>query len=129
VSVGIVVVTHGETAGSLVAEATFILGQDMSGIETVAYDQSSAGNSSLGLIRTAIERAESGDGVIVLTDLIGSSPCNQTTELLEEFNALMVSGVNLPMLLSVWNYRERPLQMVVRKAVESGRRGVKIFQR
>ena len=128
-SVGIVVVTHGETAGSLVAEATFILGQDMSGIETVAYDQSSAGNSNLGLIRTAIERAESGDGVIVLTDLIGSSPCNQTTELLGEFHALMVSGVNLPMLLSVWNYRERPLQMVVRKAVESGRRGVKIFQR
>ncbi len=128
-SVGIVVVTHGETARTLVAEAAFILDQDMSDIVTVAYDQSGTGNSGIGLIRTAIERAESGNGVVVLTDLIGSSPCNQTTELLEEFHALMVSGVNLPMLLSVWNYRERPLEMVVRKAVESGRRGVKIFQR
>ena len=128
-SVGIVLVTHGETARSLVAEASFILDQDMTGIVTVAYDHSGTGSSGMGMIRSAIERAETGDGVIVLTDLIGSSPCNQTAELLEEFHALMVSGVNLPMLLSVWNYRENPLEMVVRKAVESGRKGVKIFQR
>jgi len=128
-SVGIVVVTHGETARSLVAEAAFILDQDMSDIVTVAFDQSGEGDSGIERIRSAIGRADSGEGVIVLSDLIGSSPCNQTADLLEEFHALMVSGVSLPMLLSVWNYRERPLEMVVRKAVESGQRGVKIFQR
>ena len=40
----------------------------------------------------------------------------------------MVTGLSLPMLLSVWNYRNKPLGMVARKAVESGRRGIKIFQ-
>ena len=127
-SVGIVLVTHGDTARSLVAEAAFILGQDMQDVVTVAYDQSGAGSGGIDLIQTAIIQAETGEGVVVLTDLIGSSPCNQTAELLEEHHALMVSGVNLPMLLSVWHYRERSLEMVVRKAVESGRRGVKIFQ-
>ena len=44
------------------------------------------------------------------------------------YDAVMVTGLNLPMLMSVWNYRGQPLGSLARKAVDSGRRGVKIFQ-
>jgi mannose/fructose-specific phosphotransferase system component IIA len=40
----------------------------------------------------------------------------------------MVTGLNLAMLMSVWNYRREPLGVLARKAVESGRRGVKVLQ-
>lgn len=124
-SVGIVVVTHGSTAESLIAEAAFILGEDLRNVLPVRFNLP----EGLAEIRQAIESAEQGDGVIVLTDLIGASPSNSVGKLLDEFNAVMVTGVNLAMLLSVWNYRERPLGLVTRKAVESGRRAVKIFQK
>jgi PTS system ascorbate-specific IIA component len=128
-SVGIVVVTHGGTAESLIAEAGFILGQDLSDVLSVHFNEFSDLAGGLAEIRAALDRADRSDGVIVLSDLIGASPSNGVTELLDEYQAVMVTGVNLAMLLSVWNYRDKALVLVARKAVEGGRRGVKIFQK
>ena len=128
-SVGIVVVTHGSTAVSLVSEAAFVLGLDLGGVLPVQFNQADDIEGGMDEIRLAIEQVDRGDGVIVLTDLIGASPYNRVEELLEEYDAVMVTGANLAMLLSVWNYRDRALGHVARKAVESGRRGVKIIQK
>ena len=64
----------------------------------------------------------------MLTDLMGASPSNRVSVLLEHFNAVMVTGANLAMLLCVWANREMPLGQLARKAVDCGRRSVKIFQ-
>ena len=40
----------------------------------------------------------------------------------------MVTGLNLAMLICVWNYRDQPLGLMARKAVDGGRKGIKIFQ-
>jgi PTS system ascorbate-specific IIA component len=127
-SVGFVIVTHGQTGKSLIAEAEFVLGQSMKEIVPVSFNQSEGSLNSVSDIRLAIEKADSGDGVLVMTDLIGASPSNRVARLLEEYDAVMVTGVNLPMTICVWNYREQPLGLVVRKAVDGGRRGIKIFQ-
>ena len=128
-SVGVVIVTHGTTGESLLEEAAFVLGGLPTDIFAVPFNQAGSMNTSLGLINSAIERADSGDGVIVLTDLIGASPCNQVADLLDEHHAVMVTGVNLSMLICACNYRSNTLEMVVRKVVQSGRRSVKIFQK
>jgi PTS system ascorbate-specific IIA component len=128
-SVGIVVVSHGSTSKSLIAEAAFVLGHELGGVLSVQFNGTGDTAHGLAETRRAIEQADQGDGVVVLTDLIGASPSNRVGELLEEFDAVMVTGANLAMLLSVWNYRERALGHVARKAVESGRRSVKIFQK
>jgi PTS system ascorbate-specific IIA component len=127
--VGIVIVTHGETGSSLIEEAEFILGQSLDRIEFVPFNHSGDHTVAIVNIHAAIEQAECGDGVLILTDLIGSSPSNRVSVLLEHFEAVMVTGVNLPMLVSVWNYRNKPLGLLTRKAVDAGRRGVKIFQK
>lgn len=127
-SVGIVLVTHGDTGRSLVAEAEFVLGALGEEIHAVPFNHSEEQDRAVNAVQEALERADGGDGVLVLADLMGSSPCNRVSGLLEEYDAVMVTGVNLPMLLTVLNYRDRPLGMLARKAVESGRRGVMIFQ-
>jgi PTS system ascorbate-specific IIA component len=128
-SVGVVIVTHGKTGESLLDEAAFILGEIPSNIFAVAFNQAGGVNSSLGLISSSIQQADSGDGVLVLTDLIGASPCNQVADMLDEFHAVMVTGANLSMLICACNYRSNTLEMVVRKVVQSGKRSVKIFQK
>jgi len=128
-SVGIVIVTHGKTGESLIEEAGFVLGQASDGIFSIAFNQLQDVRSSARAIRSSIEEADTGDGVIVLTDLMGSSPSNLVVDMLEEYHALMVTGINLGMLIRVCNYRDGTLELVARKAVDGGRLAVKIFQK
>jgi mannose/fructose-specific phosphotransferase system component IIA len=51
------------------------------------------------------------------------------SEALEERHAVMVTGVNLAMLIRACNYRDQSLEHVVQKAVEGGKRAVRIFQK
>ena len=127
-SVGIVIVTHGTTGASLIEMAEFILGESMAEISLVPFHQSGDTITTNDEVRNAMTAANSGDGVLVLTDLIGASPSNLVAEELEAHDAVMVTGLNLAMLMSVWNYRTQTLGLLARKAVDSGRRGVKIFQ-
>jgi len=127
-SVGVVVVTHGTTGAALLEVAEFLLGESMSEIRFLPFRQSGDDTTSIEEVEKAMAAADVGDGLLVLTDLIGASPSNLVTERLEAHDGVMVTGLNLAMLMSVWNYRHQPLGLLARKAVESGRRGVKIFQ-
>jgi mannose/fructose-specific phosphotransferase system component IIA len=125
--VGIVIVTHGQTGQSLVNDAEFILGQSLGRIRCIEFNQSGGqaiGNAEL---KQLIAQSDRGAGVLVLTDLVGASPANLVTGLLGEFQATMVTGINLAMLIRVWNYRDTPLESLTRKAVQGGKRGVEAF--
>jgi len=128
-SVGIVIVTHGKTGESLIQEAGFVLGKAMDDILFVEFNRSEDAGGNISEIHSSIAKADSGNGVVVLTDLMGASPSNLVADVLEEYQALMVTGVNLGMLIRVCNYREKSLELVARMAVEGGRRAVKIFQK
>lgn len=128
-SVGIVIVTHGKTGQSLLEEAGFVLGEVPDDILVVAFNQSKDMHSGIEEIRSSINRVDKGEGILVLTDLMGSSPSNLVNEVLEDVHAVMVTGINLGMLIRVCNYREKNLEMLAQKAVEGGRMAVKIFQK
>ncbi len=123
-SVGLVIVTHGEIAQSLVRAAEFILDRSLSRIRCVAVTQSGAQMPSENLMREVIDSADEGDGVLVLTDLACASPCNIVERQLANCNARIVSGVNLPMLLRTWNYRNESLDQLTERAVQGGLKGI-----
>jgi PTS system mannose-specific IIA component len=128
-SVGIVIVTHGKTGESLIEEAGFVLEEELDDIFFVSINQAEDLVSGVSEIRLSIEKADSGEGVLVLTDLMGASPANLVNNVLEDYHAVMVTGINLGMLIRVCNYSDKTLELVTRKAVEGGRRAVKIFQK
>jgi len=128
-SVGIVIVTHGKTGESLIQEAGFVLGKAMDDILFLEFNHLEDLSSNISEIRTSIATADSGDGVIVLSDLMGASQSNLIADVLEEYHAVLVTGINLGMLIRVCNYRDKTLELVARMAVEGGRRAVKIFQK
>lgn len=127
-SVGIVIVTHGNAGADLLEVAEFILNESLAEIGFVPFRQSGDRLTTIAEVQAAMARADRGDGVLVLTDLLGASPANNVANLLEAHAGAMVTGLNLAMLMSVWNYRNDPLALLARKAVESGRRGIKVFQ-
>ena len=126
-SVGVLIVTHGRSSAALVQEAGFVLGQDLEGVYSMEFNHS-YNLTTVPQIQAAIDQADSGDGVLILTDLMGASPANLLMEAMEEAHAVMVTGVNLAMLIRACNYRNLSLELLVPKAVEGGKRAVKIFQ-
>jgi PTS system ascorbate-specific IIA component len=71
--------------------------------------------------RALIAQLDRGRGVLLLSDIYGATPCNIAMRLCEPGRIAGVAGVNLPMLLRVACYSNRPLDELVRRAVEGGR--------
>src|SRR5262249_7657039 len=74
--------------------------------------------------RGLVEQVNSGAGVLVLTDIFGSTPGNVATRLAETGRVAVVAGVNLPMLLRALCYRDGKLSDTVEKALAGGTQGV-----
>ncbi len=71
--------------------------------------------------RALIAQLDTGDGVLLLADMFGATPCNIARRLHQPGRVEGVAGVNLPMLLRVVCYRDRPLTEVAQKALHGGR--------
>ncbi len=126
-SVGIIIVTHGQTGQSLINDAEFILGHSLGRITCVQFSQSGDQPTGNDELRQVIEQSDHGEGVLILTDLVGASPANLVTGLLEDHHATMVAGIYLAMLIRVWNYRDAQLESLAHKAVQGGKRGIEVF--
>ena len=116
-SVRILLLTHGAIGSALLAEARNIIGESLEDIRCL---------EPIGpeWVANKLARDDQGDGVLILADLGGSSPVNQAVSACRNYNAAIVSGLNLPMLIRTINYRDRPLAELVDLAVEGGRNGV-----
>jgi PTS system ascorbate-specific IIA component len=122
--VGILVVAHGALAASLVAAVTHVLGTRPPHFEAFAVD---ADDDPLALLPTAtqaVAAVDSGDGVVVFCDLYGASPCNLALKLVDRGRVEVIAGVNLPMLVRTFTYRDKGMETIVRKAVSGGCEGV-----
>jgi PTS system ascorbate-specific IIA component len=70
---------------------------------------------------------DEGNGVLILSDIYGATPCNIVSKLLIPGKVEGVSGVNLPMLVRALTYRNGDLSKLVEKALSGGREGVMHF--
>lgn len=122
---GLVLLTHGQIGQALVEVAEFILGRSLADIRVVSFRQSAAEKTGDAEIRQAIETANQGAGVLVLTDIGGASPCNFASRLLGVTDVAVISGLNLAMLIRAWNYRDQPLRRLADLAQEGAIRDIR----
>jgi len=74
-----------------------------------------------------IDELDSGDGVLVLTDIFGATPSNIACKLSRQRHVMVVAGLNLPMLMRVFNYPQLGLAELAERAVDGGRQGVMLM--
>jgi mannose PTS system EIIA component len=103
--VGIVVVGHGRLAAEMVATLEAVLGR-VEGIEAVETAAGDAADAIRGRIRAAVERADRGRGVVILTDIYGDTQTNQSLGVARETGAEVVAGINMPMLIKLTTARK-----------------------
>jgi PTS system mannose-specific IIA component len=126
---GLLVVTHGRVAEELVASARRIVG-DVEGLEAVSIDWNDDVDEATRRISEARRRVDSGQGVLLLTDMFGGTPTNLALSLLEPGRLEIVTGVNLPMLIKFTNLREeRSLLETADAIAEEARQAVRVASR
>ncbi len=123
-SVGLLLITHNRIGAELLEAATMVLGLCPLSAETISCPPDCDPEATLRHAKTRVDAVDRGDGVLVLTDLYGSSPGNVATGLCETGRVMVVAGVNLPMLVRVLNYASMELEELAHKAVSGARAGI-----
>lgn len=125
--IGILIIAHGNLGESLISCATHVLGKKPSQLQSFAVGSDDDPLDILPKAQHVVSQLNTGDGVLILSDIYGATPCNLVLKLLEPENVEGVAGVNLPMLVRVLNYRESGIKKCVEKATSGGRDGVVRF--
>jgi len=100
VAVGVVVITHGMLATELLNATEMIVG-DLPRFTAVSIGWHDDVSVATGAMARAIERVDSGAGVLLLTDMFGGTSSNLAMTFLEAGKVEVVTGVNLPMLIKL----------------------------
>jgi len=137
---GFLIVTHGKMGQELLNVASYIMGQKLDGFQAVEVPFMGEITDSAILesqtpfqerrewlrrqIADAIDRVDSGAGVVILTDIIGGTSFNVASELLRQGQGVIISGVNLPMLLKAAYLKELSLEEATKELVERSRKAI-----
>lgn len=96
--IGKLILTHGGLARELLSAAQTISGR-LAGFEAISLDWNDGLEEAKAQIAAAIARLDEGQGVLILTDMYGGTPCNVATVFHQPGKVEILTGVNLPMVL------------------------------
>ena len=121
--VGILLVTHSDIGKQLLLTATSVFGKNPFQVELLSVDNYDQPSDVRELAEKYVKFLDNGAGVLVLTDIIGTTPSNIASTINHK-KIKVVAGLNLSMILNVFNYPEDSLDQLSIKALEGGIQGV-----
>lgn len=126
-SVALLIVTHGNIGKSIHDAAELVIGSSPLRTAFIPVAENCQPEKSIRDAQRKIAELDTGDGVLILTDMYGSTPSNIACAL-QHINSEVVAGLNLPMLMRVLNYPTLSLHQLADKAVSGGKEGILVFQ-
>jgi PTS system ascorbate-specific IIA component len=128
-SVGLLLITHNGIGNSLIKTAVSIIGHCPLEVEIMSVPLNCSPERQNNKALKLAGKLDEGDGVLILTDLYGSTPSNiaRSVNVARAVNmekSMLVSGVNLAMLVSILNYPQLDLKAMAKKAISGGQKGI-----
>ena len=119
---GIVLVTHGRLAQEFISAMEHIIGPQTH-VRAVCIGPEDDIERRQREIAAAAKSVDLGDGVVIVTDMFGGTPCNLALTLLEKGKIEVLAGANLPSLIKLAEVRARlPLEQAVKESIDAGRK-------
>ena len=124
--IGLVLVTHGNLASEFIDAMQHVVGpQDQ--IMGVCIGPDDDMEMRRNEILEKVNTVDSGDGVVLLTDMFGGTPSNLAISIMDRANVEILAGINLPMLIKIASLRkENDLKKTVEGAQEAGKKYINI---
>jgi len=127
--IGLVLVTHGKLAEEFRHAVEHVVGPQKY-IETICIGPEDDMDQRRQDIVDAVERADDGHGVIILTDMFGGTPSNLSISVMSSGKTEVIAGVNLPMLIKLAGIRtDNDMQKALVEASEAGRKYINVASR
>lgn len=119
--IGIVIVAHGGLAREYLAAVEHVVGRQI-GIRAIAIDYDHNRDAKQAEIMAAADEVDTGDGVVLVTDMFGGSPSNLSMPACQTPNRRILYGANLPMLIKLAKSRHLGVAEAASRAMEAGRK-------
>ena len=124
--IGVVLVTHGRLAEEFISALEHVVGKQSQMVAICIESDDDMEDCRLKIL-AATQGVDSGDGVILLTDMFGGTPSNLAISIMEQANVEVVAGINLPMLIKIATSRDGGgLAEVAVCAQEAGRKYINV---
>jgi len=123
-SVGLLLICHNQIGHELLETATDMLDRCPLSVLHLPVYQDDDPIDLLARARRKIGDLDSGDGVLIMTDMYGSTPSNIAHRLADNKRVKVVSGVNLPMVVRALNYPSLTLTEMAERVISGGREGI-----
>jgi PTS system mannose-specific IIA component len=124
--IGIVIITHGGLATEFRAALEHVVGPQAQ-LETLSIGPEDNMELRRQELIEAVRRADTGSGVVILSDMFGGTPSNLAISVMEDTGAEVLAGVNLPMLVRLASVRrDKQLAQAVDLAKEAGRKYISV---
>jgi PTS system ascorbate-specific IIA component len=123
-TVGILLICHNDIGDQLIETATDMLDHVPTRLAHLDVHQDDDPIDLLECARRRVAEIDTGEGVLVMTDMYGSTPSNIAHRLLDGRKVSVISGVNLPMLVRALNYARLGLPAMTEKACRGGHDGI-----
>lgn len=123
-SIGLLIITHNNTGKDLLLSAINMFGRCPLKVQTIEVLDDSNLDQLKARASQLVEQLDSGDGVLVLADMYGSTPGNVATALYQENKTNVLAGVNLPMLARIFNYAQLDLSGITDAAITGGQKSI-----
>jgi mannose PTS system EIIA component len=124
--IGIVIVAHGGLAREYLAAVEHVVGKQ-SGVRAISIEPDHDRNAKQAEICAAADSVDTGEGVVVVTDMFGGSPSNLSLRACSPSDRKIVYGANLPMLIKLAKSRHKPLEAAISAALAAGRKYIDSF--
>lgn len=125
--VGVLIITHNRIGEVMLETAESMMGKSLPKVKSIGIP----GNlppDKLGIyadqIKSTIDQLDKGNGVLIMTDMIGATPNNLAQYFSEEKHVKIISGMNLPMLMRVINYSDQPLELLAKIGIVGANKGI-----
>jgi PTS system mannose-specific IIA component len=122
--IGVLIVAHGTLSDSLAGAVTHVLGNRPPQFKTLKVAATDDPLHLLPYAQELVAELDTGDGVLIFSDIYGATPSNLAAKLLVSGRVEAVAGVNLPMLVRAFTYRDKGLETMIKKAISGGCDGV-----
>jgi len=121
-----VIVAHGGLAREYLAAVEHVVGRQ-SGFVAIPIEPEHDRRAKQAEICAASDAVDSGDGVVIVTDMFGGSPSNLSLQACLPTDRRILYGANLPLLIKLAKSRHRPLNQAVADAIVAGRKYIDSF--
>ncbi|MGA2087783.1 MAG: PTS sugar transporter subunit IIA [Stellaceae bacterium] len=124
--IGMVLVTHGRLAAEFISALEHVVGPQRNIAAVCIGPEDDMERRRQDILRS-VEEVNTGQGVVLLTDMFGGTPSNLAISIMDKAKVEVIAGVNLPMLIKLASLREsESLAEAVRGAQEAGRKYINV---